>query len=103
MGLRDVPLKSSYDSGTNDILQEFYIPALSQSVEYDRIAGFFSSTALAVAAKGVAPFLRNGGRMRLVCSPRLRRNDVEAIQRGTKVRDETLAASMIWIPLSLLR
>ncbi len=95
MGLRDVPLKSSYDSGTDDVLREFYIPALSQSVEYDRIAGFFSSTALAVAAKGVAPFLRNGGRMRLVCSPRLRRNDVEAIQRGTKARDETLAASMI--------
>ena len=34
----------------NDLVNEFYVPALSRAVRYDRSAGFFSSSALAVAA-----------------------------------------------------
>jgi hypothetical protein len=45
----------------DDRLNVFYIPALSCSVRYDRSAGYFSSTALAVAAAGVAHLLKNGG------------------------------------------
>jgi transposase InsO family protein len=45
-------------------LDNFYIPALSASVQYDRSAGYFSSSALVVAAAGVARLIQNGGRMR---------------------------------------
>ena len=31
------------------LVDEFYVPALQRSVRYDRIAGYFSSSALAVA------------------------------------------------------
>ena len=42
-----------YDSDRDDILNEFYIPVLKKSKVYYRLAGFFSSTALGIAARGI--------------------------------------------------
>ncbi|RJR43507.1 MAG: hypothetical protein C4576_14195 [Desulfobacteraceae bacterium] len=67
---------------TNDRLHEFYIPALSRSIRYDRSAGFFSSSALAVAATGVAHLIKNEGTMRLLVGASLDEQDVDAIQKG---------------------
>jgi len=53
MSLRDHPFRIYYGPA-DDPLANFYLPALSASVRYDRSAGFFSSSALAVAAAGVA-------------------------------------------------
>ncbi|GIW50774.1 MAG: hypothetical protein KatS3mg081_0129 [Gemmatimonadales bacterium] len=66
----------------DDRLLDFYIPALSRSVLYQRTAGFFSSTALAVAAAGVVHLVRAGGRMRLFVGAELSEDDVQAIERG---------------------
>lgn len=66
----------------DDRLNGFYIPALSCSVRYDRSAGYFSSTALAVAAAGVAHLLKNGGTMRLLVGAELIEADVAAVQKG---------------------
>ena len=42
MGLRDLSIGPSYETLEGaDPVQEFYIPALSQSVRYDRSVGFF--------------------------------------------------------------
>jgi len=62
--LRDLDLAPGYDSG-DDALAAFYIPALRVAVRYDRSVGYFRSTALAVAARGVSRFIAHGGRMRL--------------------------------------
>lgn len=79
MNLKELVLKKSYDSDKDDILNEFYIPALSTSAKYDRLAGFFSSTSLAVAAKGIAGLISNRGSIRLICGAKLSREDVDAI------------------------
>lgn len=79
--LREQPFRIFY-SPADDPLNNFYIPALSSSVRYDRSAGFFSSSALAVAAAGVARLIQNGGRMRLLVGADLSEQDVEAIQQG---------------------
>lgn len=42
--LKDVNLKIAYASKNDDLLSDFYIPALSCAHRYDRISGFFSST-----------------------------------------------------------
>ena len=81
MILRDHSFRIFYGPA-DDPLNNFYIPALSASVRYDRSAGFFSSTALAVAASGVARLIQNGGRMRLLVGASLDENDVAAIQQG---------------------
>jgi len=80
LGLRDIPLKTNYESDEDDILREFYIPALSESVLYKRLSGFFSSTSLAIAAKGICGLISNGGRIELVCGAQFSEADVEAIK-----------------------
>ncbi len=60
MGLIDLDnLKPYYDSDRDDVLNDFYIPVLKESVDYWRLAGFFSSTALAVASRGIKGLLNN--------------------------------------------
>lgn len=71
-----------YSGPADDPLNNFYIPALGSSVQYDRSAGFYSSSALAVAAAGVARLIQNGGRMRLLVGAALDDSDVAAIQKG---------------------
>lgn len=79
MSLKDKGFRKAYSSDTDDILSEFYIPALEESVKYDRLAGFFSSTSLAAAAQGIIGLIKNGGRMRLIASPRLVEKDAEIL------------------------
>lgn len=83
MSFKQLVISQCYESGTNDIVQEFYAPVLSESIRYDRIAGFFSSSSLAVAARGMADFIVNGGQMRLICSPILHPDDYEIIKAIT--------------------
>lgn len=85
-GLRDREWRPSYGPD-DDPLHSFYIPALAASVRYDRLAGFFSSHALAVAAQGVARLIAHGGHMRLLVCARLSPEDVEAVQRGVALRE----------------
>lgn len=91
--LRDTPWKISYGP-QDDRLQDFFIPALAASVRYDRAAGFFSSTMLAVAAAGVTKLILNGGKMRLLCGADLSEADVEAVRQGHVMLEERLADRM---------
>ena len=91
--LRDHEFQISYGPA-DDRLGAFYIPALSCSVRYDRLAGFFTSSALAVAAAGVARLIENEGTMRLLVGAQLEEADVEAIRRGHDLR-ESLAGKLL--------
>jgi len=84
MPLKDLELKASYDSDEDDILRDFYIPALSESIVYKRIAGFFTSTSLAIAAKGLAKFILNNGKMQLITNVILSKEDYEKIKEVTE-------------------
>lgn len=79
MNLKSLFLKKSYSSDYDDILNDFYIPVLAKSCEYQRLAGYFSSTSLSVAARGLSDFIRNGGKMKLIVSPRLNEDDIDVI------------------------
>ncbi|QRN84663.1 DEAD/DEAH box helicase family protein [Clostridia bacterium] len=93
--LSNIPLKISYDSGMDDVLWEFYIPVLSLSNHYDRIAGFFSSSSLALAARGLENFISNGGKMRLVTCPQLSCDDIMMLENSVKNLDELLTEKFI--------
>ena len=67
-----------------DILHDFYLPALSRIVRYDRVAGYFRSTSLAAASQGYTAFLNNGGKMRLIVGADLQIQDVAAILAGNR-------------------
>lgn len=95
MAIRDILLRATYDSANDDILNDFYIPVLAQGRRYRRLAGFFSSSSLAIAARGISGLIANGGRMELVVGAKLQKNDVEAIKSGIKDRDSIISNLMI--------
>lgn len=95
MSLQELELKQAYDSGEDDIVEKFYIPVLSQSVLYRRLAGFFSSTALSIAARGLANFIANDGHMELVVGAKLHKADIEAIKEGTESPEKVIEKMML--------
>lgn len=76
---RSIPFKASYESGVDDLVQDFYVPVLDCSASYDRIAGFFSSSSLAIAARGIAGLIKNHGHMRLIASLKLSPEDAKIL------------------------
>jgi superfamily II DNA or RNA helicase len=75
-------------------VESFYEPVLMSSVAYDRIAGFFSSSALAVASRGLYGFIQNQGRMRLITSPILSGEDDEVIRKVVECPDQLTEADL---------
>ena len=95
MGLRSLNLNISYETTEyqTHLLDEFYIPVLEQATKYYRIAGFFSSSSLSVAAKGIEGLIKNNGKMYLLISPKLSVDDYKIIEEHgnietTKLFDE---------------
>ena len=90
MSYKNIEIKSSYETGKDELLESFYIPVLDNTVKYDRIAGFFSSSSLAVSAKGIYGLIKNKGKMRMICSPKMNENDIEIIKKILKNDEEIL-------------
>ncbi|MCR3922193.1 MAG: DNA repair protein, partial [Firmicutes bacterium] len=79
MSFKDLSLKKEYRSLLNSVVNEFYIPILTEAVEYKRAVGFFSSSALVEISRGICGLVRNGGKIQLIASPRLSVEDLSAI------------------------
>jgi superfamily II DNA or RNA helicase len=80
MTLLDLDIKFNYDSDFDDLINDFYNPVLSNSVEYLRLSGFFSSSSLAILARGMEKFIKNNGKMSLICSALLSKEDIQIIK-----------------------
>ncbi|MGD9642980.1 MAG: DEAD/DEAH box helicase family protein [Elusimicrobiales bacterium] len=86
--LRDLPLKSVYDSSENDLVSDLMIPLLKNSVRYDRGVGFFTSGWIRLAAKGLEEFADNSGAARLITSPIISKQDFEAMETGDAAKKD---------------
>lgn len=85
--LRDTVWGLKYTPDDGDLLRLFYVPALRAAVRYDRLTGYFSARALALAARGVEGLIVNNGRMRLIVGCTLGEDEVAAIREGESLRD----------------
>jgi superfamily II DNA or RNA helicase len=93
MRLRDIPLKATYHKGKDDIAREFYLPCMATATRYDRAVGFFSSTIYTIAWPSLRSFVERGGKMRVICSPALQNDDIDALERGYSERALQAAAT----------
>lgn len=85
--LKEVTLQYSYRSDQHNLISDFYIPCMKHSSFYQRAVGYFTSSGLNQAAKGIARLLSNSGQVQLVCSPMLQEDDLAAIQQGLKDKE----------------
>lgn len=92
----NIQFLESYSTSKNNLVSEFYEPALSRAIRYDRSSGYFSSALMSLIPLGFADFVSRGGRVRLICSPQLTQADFEAVvQVGEEVDDlETMLSNL---------
>lgn len=92
LNLPDLPLRLSYRTGRDDLVRDFFNPCLESSVLYRRAAGYFTSSGLALAARGIASLAARHGKMQLVVSPYLEPGDVEALRAASDTPLDALRA-----------
>lgn len=80
--LSTLELSTEYRSIKEDPAKSFYSPCLERSVIYKRAAGYFKSSVYNVIRQSVIDFARRGGKTRLICSPELDSEDIDAIVAG---------------------
>lgn len=88
--LASFDFRLSYCTGRDDLVRDFFVPALERSTLYRRAAGYFTSAGLALAARGVASLASRGGEMRLIVSPHLDQADLETLQGASERPEEAL-------------
>lgn len=80
MSLKDIKIMRYYETRNgSDVVNKFYIPALGESKYYDRIAGFFTSSSIAISFKGIQKIIESDGKIRMLVSPILSKTDVELL------------------------
>ena len=94
MSLKDKIFKYEYRSLQDNITNEFYVPALSEAINYKRAVGFFSSAVLIQIADGLKKLVLNDGVVKLIVSPYLNEDDVKAIEEGYKEREEIIKEAL---------
>ena len=79
MGLRDLKLKQEYRSDRDDVVAEFFIPCLSNSIQYDRTIEFVSVKSLSTLTFGLENIQDHHAKIRLVTGHRFSTSDLNSI------------------------
>lgn len=96
MSLQDLNIQDRYRSDDRyNLVEDFYVPCLSETTLYSRAVGYFSSTSIVAVAQGLAALIDAGGKMRLVASPCLSPEDIKAIEKGLKQRDVVVSQAIV--------
>ena len=86
LSFKQLDIKEVYKTEYDNILTDFYIPALSNAITYDRAVGFFSIASLFQAAQGIAGIVRNNGKIRFIVGSVISHDDYSAIVEGYEKR-----------------
>ena len=79
MTLRDLSLKHEYRSDRDDVVSEFFIPCLTNSIQYDRTIEFISDKRLSTLTFGLENIQHDHAKIRLVSGHRFTTSDLDAI------------------------
>jgi len=77
--LRDLSLKQEYRSDRDDVVSEFFIPCLTNSIQYDRTIEFISVKSLSTLTFGLENIQDHHAKIRLVSGHRFSTFDLNAI------------------------
>ena len=81
MGLRDLSLKQEYRSDVDDVVSEFFIPCLTNSIQYDRTVEFVSIKSLSTLTFGLENIQDHHAKIRLVSGHRFSTTDLNIIKK----------------------
>jgi len=74
--LRDLSLKQEYRSDRDDVVSEFFIPCLSNSIQYDRTIEYISVKSLSTLTFGLENIQDHHAKIRLISGHRFSTRDL---------------------------
>ena len=86
LSLDSVTANGLFFQGGNPPLKYFQ-DCLSVSMQYRRAAGYFSSSVFVASDIAMSGFIERGGKIQIVCSPRLLPEDIESINNGIEAKE----------------
>lgn len=95
VGLQSINFATSYRTGESDPAEEFYRPCLENSIKYNRAVGYFRSSVYLIIGQAIINFAKKGGKIRLICSPSLEKQDAETISDSHASRLNSINATLI--------
>ena len=101
MKLSEIGFKKIWNTEDDNVLEDFYIKALSSAHLYYRATYTFSSSILADAAKGIDGLIDNDGEMRLIIGDVMSEEDYAALEEGDSYKKyESKCVEMLRVALS---
>ena len=79
--MRDLSLKQEYRSDIDDVVSEFFIPCLTNSIQYDRTVEFISIKSLSTLTFGLGNIQDHHAKIRLVSGHRFSTTDLNIIKK----------------------
>ncbi len=95
MSFQDLDIQIRYRTDIHNFPRDFLIPVLSQTKVYKRGTGYFSTSSLIQLSIGLFEMSKNNGKIEVVCSPNLDKDDVEAIEYGYKSREKVIENALL--------
>ena len=87
--------KPIYRTFKDSIDKDFYVPSFSESIRLDRAAGYFSLHSLVLSIDGIIRFVRQGGKINIICSPDISQSDAELIDACISLNEEDVTKDLI--------
>lgn len=85
---KKILLRPVYYTRENNVLKEFYIPVMKNSIIYDRASAYFSAKALCDCAEGIEYIAINNGKIRIILSEDIEEEDFKKIKLGYNLKDK---------------
>ncbi len=79
--MRDLSLKQEYRSDIDDVVSEFFIPCLTNSIQYDRTVEFISIKSLSTLTFGLGNMQDHHAKIRLVSGHRFGTTDLNVLKK----------------------
>ena len=81
MGLKSISLKLQYRTDRDNLVAEFFIPCLSNSIEYDRAVEFVTLKSISTLSLGLQNFAEHDGKIRLITGHRYFSADLDVLAK----------------------
>ncbi len=94
MSLKSISLKLQYRTDRDNLVTEFFIPCLSNSIEYDRAVQIVTLKSISTLSLGLQNFADHDGKIRIITGHRYATNDLDVLGKIFK-KNGAFSASAI--------
>lgn len=86
--MRSLSLKQEYRSDRNDLVSEFFVPCLSNCVQFDRAIQYVAAKSISTLWAGFTNFANNNSKIRIITGHRFRPEDLSFLSKSFQAENK---------------